>query len=158
MRLCQHLGPSPGPGPAVQWATLAAAACLSLYLYVAPRPARTIRARARDAARCPSPAAGGPPYPPHVFPGARDVETEYEAIRVFEWGPEDGDKVLLLHGIGTPCVALGDMANELLSRGCRVMLFGESLTRPLNMAASTPRTEARAERRRARGRRRRRRL
>ncbi|KAI9155363.1 LOW QUALITY PROTEIN: Serine hydrolase-like protein [Paramyrothecium foliicola] len=63
------------------------------------------------------------PYPPDAFPGARDVETPYGTIKVFEWGPETGDKVLLLHGIGTPCIALGDMASELVRNGCRVMLF-----------------------------------
>lgn len=65
------------------------------------------------------------PYPPHAFPGARDVVTEYGTIKVFEWGPEDGEKVLLVHGIGTPCVALGVMAREFVRKGCRVMVFGE---------------------------------
>lgn len=66
------------------------------------------------------------PYPPDVFPGGREVTTPYGTIKVFEWGPEDGEKVLLMHGIGTPCVALGDMAKELVHGGCRVMLFGKS--------------------------------
>lgn len=64
------------------------------------------------------------PYPPDVLPGGRDVETPYGSIRVFEWGPEDGEKVLLMHGIGTPCLALGDLAGELERNGYRVMLFG----------------------------------
>ncbi|KAL2023591.1 hypothetical protein VTK56DRAFT_2199 [Thermocarpiscus australiensis] len=63
------------------------------------------------------------PYPPDVLPDGRDVETPYGCIRVFEWGPEDGEKVLLLHGISTPCLALGNLAEELVSRGYRVMLF-----------------------------------
>ncbi|POR35702.1 Uncharacterized protein TPAR_04101 [Tolypocladium paradoxum] len=110
-------------------AILTAAACLSLYLYVGPalkdrpRPPRTIRAKARDAARRLPASLAAQPYPPDVFPGARDVETEYGTIKVFEWGPEEGEKVLLMHGIGTPCVALGDMAKEFVTRGCRVMLF-----------------------------------
>jgi hypothetical protein len=65
------------------------------------------------------------PYPQDVFPGGRDVLTPYGTIRVYEWGPVDGDKVLLMHGIGTPCVALGDMAHAFIRRGCRVMLFGK---------------------------------
>lgn len=63
------------------------------------------------------------PYPPDVLPGGRDVETPYGCIKVFEWGPEDGEKVLLLHGISTPCLALGTVAEELVSKGYRVMLF-----------------------------------
>jgi hypothetical protein len=66
------------------------------------------------------------PYPPDAFPGARLVYTPYGTIKVFEWGPETGEKVLLIHGIGTPCIALGNMAHELVRNGFRVMLFGES--------------------------------
>lgn len=47
------------------------------------------------------------PYPPDILPGARDVTSPYGTVRVYEWGPEDGRKVLLVHGISTPCVALG---------------------------------------------------
>lgn len=65
------------------------------------------------------------PYGPDALEGARDVETPFGSIRVYEWGPEDGKKVLLVHGISTPCVALGGLADELVQKGCRVMLFGE---------------------------------
>lgn len=64
------------------------------------------------------------PYPPNLLPGGRDVPTPYGSIRVFEWGPEHGAKVLLLPGISTPCVALAALAEALVSRhGCRVMVF-----------------------------------
>ncbi|KAM0282834.1 hypothetical protein ACHAQH_002838 [Verticillium albo-atrum] len=63
------------------------------------------------------------PYPPDHLPGGRDVDTPYGSLRVYEWGPKAGEKVLLLHGIGTPCIALGEMARELADRGHRVMLF-----------------------------------
>ncbi|KAI2615773.1 alpha/beta-hydrolase [Hypomontagnella submonticulosa] len=63
------------------------------------------------------------PYPLDALPGGRDVATPYGSIRVYEWGPEDGEKVLLVHGISTPAVALGDLGHELVGRGCRVMLF-----------------------------------
>lgn len=61
--------------------------------------------------------------PPDVLPGARDVSTPYGTIRVYEWGPDDGKKVLFVHGITTPCIALGDVAHNLAHKGCRVMLF-----------------------------------
>jgi pimeloyl-ACP methyl ester carboxylesterase len=63
------------------------------------------------------------PYPPDSLPGARDVQTSYGEIRVYEFGPEDGKKVLLVHGISTPCLALGAVAHGLAAKGCRVMLF-----------------------------------
>ncbi|KAI1311469.1 alpha/beta-hydrolase [Xylaria venustula] len=63
------------------------------------------------------------PYPPDALTGARDVETPYGSVRVYEWGPEDAEAVLLVHGISTPVVALGDLAHELVGRGYRVMMF-----------------------------------
>ncbi|RMZ89093.1 hypothetical protein DV736_g3683, partial [Chaetothyriales sp. CBS 134916] len=63
------------------------------------------------------------PYPVDSFPGARDVATPYGSIRVYEFGPESGRKVLLVHGISTPCLALGTIANGLAEKGCRVLLF-----------------------------------
>lgn len=64
------------------------------------------------------------PYPPDALPGARDVDSPYGSIRVYEWGPEDGERILLIHGISTPSIALADLAHKLVEKGCRVMLFG----------------------------------
>ncbi|KAI9682130.1 MAG: hypothetical protein M1817_000184 [Caeruleum heppii] len=63
------------------------------------------------------------PYPPDVIPGARDVNSPYGTFRLYEWGHEGGRKVLLVHGITTPCVALADVAKGLVRKGCRVMLM-----------------------------------
>jgi hypothetical protein len=68
------------------------------------------------------------PYPPDYYPGARDVETPYGSVRVYEFGPETGNKVLFVPGISTPCLSLGGLADSLVKKGCRVMLFGK--TRP----------------------------
>ncbi|KAF4967771.1 hypothetical protein FSARC_4745 [Fusarium sarcochroum] len=62
-------------------------------------------------------------YQPDQFPGARDVETPYGSIRVYEFGPENGEKVLFVHGISTPCITLAPLALALAKRGYRVMLF-----------------------------------
>lgn len=64
------------------------------------------------------------PYPPDALPGARDVDSPYGPTRVYEWGPHDGPKVLLIHGISTPSIALADLAHRLVARGFRVLLFG----------------------------------
>ncbi|KAF2761840.1 putative alpha/beta fold family hydrolase [Pseudovirgaria hyperparasitica] len=63
------------------------------------------------------------PYDMDEFPGRQQVKTIYGTIQVFEWGPEDGEKILLVHGLGTPCIAMGDMAREFVSKGYRVMMF-----------------------------------
>ncbi|KAK3068394.1 hypothetical protein LTR53_014061 [Teratosphaeriaceae sp. CCFEE 6253] len=63
------------------------------------------------------------PYPPDALPGGRDVPTPYGSIRVYEWGPATGRKVLFIHGISTPCIAFAGMAQLLVDRGYRVMLF-----------------------------------
>jgi len=65
------------------------------------------------------------PYPPDLFLGARDVDTPFGSLRVYEWGPETGRKVLLVHGISTPCLSLGLLAQNLVDNGCRVMIFGK---------------------------------
>ncbi|GIK06560.1 hypothetical protein Aspvir_002210 [Aspergillus viridinutans] len=106
---------------------------LSVFLY------RQIRASLEDIQHTPeertfTPARTGPAvpggqtfpkavYPIDAFPGSRQFKTVYGTIHVFEWGPEDGEKVLLLHCLGTPCIALGDMAKELVRKGYRVMIF-----------------------------------
>ena len=65
-----------------------------------------------------------PPYPPNALPGARDIPTPHGSIRAYEWGPASGRKVLFVHGISTPCVALAGLAQALVQQqGCRVLLF-----------------------------------
>lgn len=63
-------------------------------------------------------------YPPNFLPGARDVDTPYSTMRVYEWGPENGKKVVLIHGDTTPGPMLAPIAKALVSRGCRVMIYG----------------------------------
>jgi len=63
------------------------------------------------------------PYGPTSLPGARDVSTPYGSIRAYEFGPTSGRKVLLVHGISTPCIALAPMAEKLAEKGCRVLMY-----------------------------------
>lgn len=91
-----------------------------------PVDRHTIHARTRKEASI-ADTSNAPPPPPYrldEFPGGRQIRTSYGTLQAFEWGPEDGEKVVLLHGIGTPCIAMGDMAKEFVAKGCRVMLFG----------------------------------
>ena len=84
---------------------------------VVPSPLKTLIPRLSDAE------VADLPYPPDAYPGARNVNSPYGSLRVYEWGPEDGRKVVLVHGITTPCVALGAVAQGLVDEGCRVILF-----------------------------------
>ncbi|KAI1804057.1 alpha/beta-hydrolase [Daldinia bambusicola] len=84
---------------------------------VIPGPLTTSLPKLSEAARAEI------PYQPDAFPGARDVVTPYGNIRVYEFGPEDGRKVLFIHGISTSCMTLKSIAMPLAEKGCRVMLF-----------------------------------
>lgn len=63
-------------------------------------------------------------YPPNALPGARDVSTTYGTMRVYEWGPANGEKVLLIHGDTTPAPVMKPIATGLVDMGRRVMVFG----------------------------------
>lgn len=67
------------------------------------------------------------PYPPDFYPGARDVSTPYGKMRVYEWGPTDGKKIVLVSGDTSPSPIFGVIAKEMVERGFRVILFGKSL-------------------------------
>jgi hypothetical protein len=108
------------PAPPVVSVWLAAAAATAavgalLFLPAINKPAPPLSTHTQDL-----------PYPTDALPGARDVSSPYGSIRVYEWGPDHGDRVLLVHGISTPSIALTDLAHRLVARGCRVMLFGRS--------------------------------
>lgn len=63
------------------------------------------------------------PYPPDALPGGRYVSTPYGSVKLFEFGPLHGPRVLLLAGISTPCISLSILAESLVDLGYRVMLF-----------------------------------
>lgn len=65
------------------------------------------------------------PYPPDILPGARNVDSPYGVMRVYEWGPERGRKVVMVHGDTTPAPILGPIAKALVKRGCRVLVLGK---------------------------------
>ena len=65
------------------------------------------------------------PYPPDLLPGSRDVDTPYGSMRVYEWGPEDGRKVIMITGDTTPAPIFGIVAKKLVLKGLRVMIGGK---------------------------------
>lgn len=63
------------------------------------------------------------PYPYDALPGGREVTTPYGTLRAYEWGPPEGQRVLFVHGISTPCISLAAMADQMARQGCRVLVF-----------------------------------
>jgi pimeloyl-ACP methyl ester carboxylesterase len=103
-------------------ATIATLSLLRLALY--PRHAQTLKSPLRTVIPSLTPAElDALDYKPDAFPGARDVVTPYGSIRVYEFGPAEGPKVLLVHGISTSCQTLTLVADQLVESGHRVMLF-----------------------------------
>ncbi|KAF3199318.1 hypothetical protein TWF191_003016 [Orbilia oligospora] len=62
-------------------------------------------------------------YHPDSLPGGRWLQTPTGRLRVYEFGPEDGKRVLFVHGISTPSIVARDLLLNLAARGCRVMVF-----------------------------------
>lgn len=78
-------------------------------------------------------------YPPNLLPGGRDVPTPYGIMRVYEWGPVEGRKVVMVHGDATPCPMFLPIARKLVEHGCRVLTFGgqrRSYARELGLTRS----------------------
>ncbi|KAK6347339.1 hypothetical protein TWF696_007408 [Orbilia brochopaga] len=62
-------------------------------------------------------------YHPGSLPGGRWLQTPTGRIRVYEFGPENGKRVLFVHGISTPSIVARDMLTNLARRGCRIIAF-----------------------------------
>ena len=110
------------------WAALAAVVLATVWL-TRQRPRQPTIPSPRDTLlpHLSAEQAANLPYPPDLLPGARDVATPYGVMRVYEWGPETGDKVIFIHGDATPAPILGPIAHDLVEKGCRVMMFGRSI-------------------------------
>lgn len=100
------------------WTYLVIHAGFALYNSKSPKPLSSPRKLVQSSTH-----SDEAPYPPDALPGARDVDSPYGSVRVYEWGPASGRKVLFVHGISTPCIAFASLAQQLVDCGCRVMLF-----------------------------------
>ena len=58
-----------------------------------------------------------------VVPLTNILLSQYGIMRVYEWGPEDGEKILFIHGISTSCMTVSKLAQAMVDRGHRVMIF-----------------------------------
>lgn len=62
-------------------------------------------------------------YSTTFYPGGKDIDTPYGCIRAYEFGPEDGERVLFIHGITTPCPVFSGILPKIVEAGYRVCTF-----------------------------------
>lgn len=76
-------------------------------------------------------------YPTDFYDGSRDIETPYGSTRIYEIGPEDGERILLVHGITTPSPVFAGVIPRLVEAGYRVCaydLFGRGYSDSPNLS------------------------
>lgn len=71
--------------------------------------------------KAPTPSKSG--YDSDFYPGGKDLLTPYGSIRVYEFGPEKGERVLFVHGITTPSPVFGGILPKIAEAGYRVCTF-----------------------------------
>jgi len=62
-------------------------------------------------------------YPEDIYPGGAYVSLPYGRVRYWIMGPEDGEKVVLIHGLSMPSIVWKNIVPVLVERGYRVMLY-----------------------------------
>jgi alpha/beta superfamily hydrolase len=63
------------------------------------------------------------PYKYSLYEGGSVLQTPYGKLRYYELGPEDGKRVLLIHGISTPCPVWQRLIPKLVESGHRVLCY-----------------------------------
>ncbi|KII94579.1 hypothetical protein PLICRDRAFT_96811 [Plicaturopsis crispa FD-325 SS-3] len=62
-------------------------------------------------------------YPEDFYPGGAYLQLPYGRMRYWLMGPEDGKKIVLIHGLSVPAIMWKDVAPTLAARGFRVLLY-----------------------------------
>ncbi|KAG0204451.1 hypothetical protein BGX28_003597, partial [Mortierella sp. GBA30] len=62
-------------------------------------------------------------YPENYFPGGAYAELSFGETHYFLFGPEDGKKVVFVHGLSTPASVYNRVARQMVKNGCRVLLY-----------------------------------
>ncbi|KAF9134873.1 hypothetical protein BGW39_005588 [Mortierella sp. 14UC] len=62
-------------------------------------------------------------YPEDYYPGGQYAELSYGETHYFMFGPEDGKKVVFVHGLSTPASVYNGVARHMAANGCRVLLY-----------------------------------
>ncbi|KAI9057386.1 alpha/beta-hydrolase [Trametes sanguinea] len=62
-------------------------------------------------------------YPENFYDGGAYVKLPYGQVRYWLIGPEDGQRVVLIHGLSVPAIIWKDVAPKLAANGFRVLLY-----------------------------------
>ncbi|EAU82658.2 hypothetical protein CC1G_12426 [Coprinopsis cinerea okayama7 len=62
-------------------------------------------------------------YPEDIYPGGAYADLPYGRVRYWLLGPENGKKVVLIHGLSIPSIIWKDVAPSLASNGYHVLLY-----------------------------------
>jgi len=62
-------------------------------------------------------------YPENFFEGGQYVTFPFGKVRYWLMGPEDGEKIALIHGFSVPSIIWKDVAPQLASKGFRVLVY-----------------------------------
>ncbi|KAH9927074.1 alpha/beta-hydrolase [Epithele typhae] len=62
-------------------------------------------------------------YPDNFYEGGAYVRLPYGSVRYWLIGPEDGQRVVLIHGLSVPSIIWKDVAPKLAAKGHRVLLY-----------------------------------
>ncbi|GJJ77696.1 hypothetical protein EMPS_10055 [Entomortierella parvispora] len=62
-------------------------------------------------------------YPENYYPGGVYAPLSFGDTHYFMFGPEDGKKVVFVHGLSTPTSVYDKVARTMAKNGCRVILY-----------------------------------
>ncbi|KAI7827662.1 Alpha/Beta hydrolase protein [Gamsiella multidivaricata] len=62
-------------------------------------------------------------YPEDYYPGGSYADLSFGETHYFLFGPEDGKKVVFVHGLSTPASVYDKVARHMANNGCRVLLY-----------------------------------
>ncbi|KAG0255721.1 hypothetical protein BG011_004962 [Mortierella polycephala] len=62
-------------------------------------------------------------YPEDYYPGGEYADLSFGETHYFLFGPEDGKKIVFVHGLSTPASVYNKTANHMANQGYRVLLY-----------------------------------
>ncbi|KLO14437.1 alpha/beta-hydrolase [Schizopora paradoxa] len=79
-------------------------------------------------------------YPEDIYPGGGYANLPMGRTKYWLFGPEDGEKVVLIHGLTIPAITWKDIAPKLVEKGFRILaydLYGKGYTQAPQTTYST---------------------
>ncbi|KAH9947200.1 alpha/beta-hydrolase [Amylocystis lapponica] len=122
-----HLRPrllSMAPSSALQWfILLLPAAVLLAYFLTAFPPQSVSLTNYPSLATLPAHSPSWEIYPEDFYAGGAYVRLPYGSVRYWLIGPENGQRIVLIHGLSVPAIIWKDVGPYLATNGFRVLLY-----------------------------------